>query len=59
MPARLHGNTYQAIAIPFSPEAYVFRLEILREGKLTAGAQQFYAIFHSKAAEKKENGRQQ
>lgn len=29
--ARLHGNTYKAIAIPFSPEAYVFRLEILRE----------------------------
>jgi hypothetical protein len=51
--ARLHGNTYQAIAIPFSSEAYVFRLEILREGKLIGGAQQFHAISRSGAAEKK------
>lgn len=42
--AHRHGNLYKAIAIPFSPEAYVFRQEILREGKLIAGSQQFYAI---------------
>jgi hypothetical protein len=57
--ASLHGNTYKAIAIPFSPEAYVFRLEILRDGKLIGGAQQFFAICSSRAAEKKANTRRQ
>ena len=57
--ARLHGNTYKGVAIPFSPEADVFRLEILREGKLIAGSQQFYAICGSGAVNKQENTRQQ
>jgi RNA polymerase sigma factor (sigma-70 family) len=38
------GGTYKATAIPYSPEMYMFRLEILTDGKLVAGAQQFYAI---------------
>lgn len=37
-------DTYKATAIPYSPKAYVFRLEITNNGKLVAGAQQFYAI---------------
>lgn len=37
-------DTYKATAIPYSPKAYVFRLEITNNGKLIAGAQQFYAI---------------
>jgi hypothetical protein len=30
--------------VTYSPEAYPFRFEVLREGKLISGAQQFYAI---------------
>jgi hypothetical protein len=37
-------KTYQATAIPFSPRAYVFRLEVRRNGRLISGAQQFYAV---------------
>jgi RNA polymerase sigma factor (sigma-70 family) len=39
-----NGDTYQVTAIPFSPEAYIFRLEIFTKGKLVAGAQQFFAL---------------
>jgi RNA polymerase sigma factor (sigma-70 family) len=52
----IDGDTYEATAIPFSPEAYVFRLEILHDGKLIAGAQEFYAIpIGVKADHKREN----
>ena len=36
--------TYKATAVPYSPKAYVFRLEVIANGKLSAGAQQFYAL---------------
>jgi len=49
--AVLQGNTYTAFAIPFSEEAYVLRLEVLRDGKLIAGAQQFYAICKSRGVQ--------
>jgi hypothetical protein len=42
--ARAEDTTYKVTAVPFSEEAYVFRLEILRGGKLIGGEQQFYAI---------------
>jgi hypothetical protein len=38
------SDTYTATAIPYSAKAYIFRLEITNNGKLVAGAQQFYAI---------------
>ena len=37
-------KTFQATAIPFSPELYAFRLEILQDGKLMGGAQQFFSL---------------
>jgi len=40
----IKDDTYKVTAIPFSPNAYVFRLEIRNNDKLVAGAQQFYAI---------------
>ena len=48
--ARAEDTTYKVTAIPFSEEAYVFRLEVLRGGKLIAGAQEFYAICKPKKA---------
>jgi hypothetical protein len=40
----IKNDTYKVTAIPYSSSAYVFRLEIINNGKLIAGAQQFYAI---------------
>src|ERR1035441_10594385 len=42
--SRKAGKTFQATAIPFSPELYAFRLEILQDGKLIGGAQQFFSL---------------
>jgi hypothetical protein len=42
--ALVKDDTYKATAIPYSPKAYLFRLEITNKGKLIAGAQQFYSI---------------
>jgi hypothetical protein len=49
---RLQEHTYKVIAIPYSEESYVFRLEILRDDKLIGGAQQFYGICGAKKAPK-------
>jgi RNA polymerase sigma factor (sigma-70 family) len=38
------GDDYKATAIPYSPGLYLFRLEILTDGKLVAGAQQYFGI---------------
>jgi hypothetical protein len=38
------GKVHRVTAIPFAPEMYAFRLEVLEDGKITGGAQQFYAI---------------
>ncbi|HEV3387108.1 MAG TPA: sigma-70 family RNA polymerase sigma factor [Gemmata sp.] len=38
------GDVYKATAIPYSPGLYLFRLEILTDGKLVAGAQQYFGI---------------
>lgn len=48
--ARAEDTTYKVTAIPFSEEAYVFRLEILRGGNLIGGAQQFHSICKPKKA---------
>jgi len=48
--ARAKDTTYKVTAIPFSEEAYVFRLEMLRGGKLIGGAQQFCPICKPKKA---------
>jgi hypothetical protein len=42
--ATMKGDTYKVTSMPYSPEAHIFRLEILTDGKLVAGAQQFFAI---------------
>ena len=42
--ALVRDDTYKVTAIPYSPKAFVFRLEITNNGKLIAGAQQFYSI---------------
>lgn len=46
--ARLKDKTYRAIAIPFSTELYLFRLEIRQNEKLIAGVEQFYGICNGK-----------
>ena len=51
--AVIQNDIYKATAIPYSPKAYVFRLEITNNGKLIAGAQQFYAIEGKKEQGKK------
>jgi RNA polymerase sigma factor (sigma-70 family) len=38
------GDVYKATAIPYSPGLYLFRLEILTDGKLVGGAQQYFGI---------------
>ena len=40
----MQGDMYKVTAIPYSPDAYVLRVEISTAGKLVAGAQQFYAL---------------
>lgn len=42
--AENNGYVYRATAIPYSPNAYVFRLEEWLDGKLIEGSQQFFAI---------------
>lgn len=36
--------TYRATATPFSPKAYVVRIEVIRDDKVIAGSQQFFAL---------------
>ncbi len=42
---------FRATAMPFSAELYAFRLEILRDGEVIGGAQQFYALGRKSAVE--------
>jgi hypothetical protein len=48
--SRSDEKTYRAIAIPFSAELHLIRLEILQNEKLIGGAEQFYAICDAKKA---------
>lgn len=38
------GKLHRVTAIPFTPQLYAFRLEVLEDEKLIGGTQQFFAI---------------